>query len=279
MKRIGFIGAGKVGTALGVYFSRKKYPVSGYYSRTRDHAKSSAEMTGASVYVDLKDIANDSDILFLTVPDAFIGEVAEELVSSGADLTHKWIIHMSGALSSEIFPDLCGAYGFSLHPAMAISDPFKAADDFPSTIFTIEGAPDGAEEFFKEAGLKTLPIETKDKALYHLACAVASNFVVGLFSWSVELLEKTGFSREKAGEIITPLFLANASSVAENGPVAALTGPVERADTDTVKRHLKCLNDLDDETLYRLLSEKLIGIAKEKNPSRDYSELEEMLWH
>lgn len=278
MKRIGFIGAGKVGTALGVYFSRKNYPVSGYLSRTRDHAKTSAELVGASVYEELEDIAKDSDILFLTVPDASIREVSEELASSGADLTHKWIIHTSGALSSEIFPDFHIAYGFCLHPAMAVSDPFKAADDFPSTVFTIEGAPKGAEEFFKEAGLHTLSIGTSDKSLYHLACVVASNFVTGLFSWSVDLLTRTGFTEEEAQKIITPLFLANASSVAKNGPVEALTGPVERADSDTIQRHLKSLNDLGDETLYRLISDKLIKIAKEKNPSRDYSKLEELLW-
>ena len=279
MRRIGFIGAGKAGTALGIYFSRKGYPVSGYLSHTRDHAKTSAETVGASVFERLEDIASESDILFLTVPDASIREVAEELAISCDEMSHKWIIHTSGALSSEIYPDLHGAYGFCLHPAMAISDPFRAADDFPSTVFTIEGAPKEAGDFFSEAGLHTLPIRAGDKTLYHLACAVASNFVTGLFSWSLDLLGRIGFSETEARRIITPLFLANAESTAENGPVAALPGPAERADAVTVRKHLDSLHDLNDETLYRLLTEKLIELARKKNPSVDYNELEEVLWH
>lgn len=279
MKRIGFIGAGKAGTALGLYFSRKGYPVTGYLSRTRDHAKTSAELVGASVYDDPKDIARESDILFLTVPDAKIREVAEELAASCGDLHDRWIVHCSGLLSSSVFPDLKGACGFSLHPAMAISEPVKAAGDFPSSVFTIEGAPDGASDFFKEAGLHVVSIETSKKTLYHLACAVSSNFVTGLYSWALEILESAGISDEDAISIITPLFKANASSVAENGPVNALTGPVERADPDTVKCHLDSLTSDDDKTLYRLLSEKLIFLAKEKNPDRSYIELEDTLWH
>ncbi|MDD6427907.1 MAG: DUF2520 domain-containing protein [Lachnospiraceae bacterium] len=277
--RIGFIGAGKVGTALGIYFHERGYPISGYLSHSRDHAALSARAAGASVFNDYMDIASHSDILFLTVPDASIREVAGELAASADDLTSKWIIHTSGAYSSSVFPDLCGACGFSLHPAMAISDPYKAAGDFSSTIFTIEGAPDGAALFFREAGLNVLPIASKDKAIYHLACAVSSNFVVALFSWATDLLSQAGFGAEDARRILTPIFISNARSVAEKGPVAALTGPVERADKDTVGKHLSCLSDPSDRQLYRLLSEKLIRLAEEKNPSRRYDDLEESLWH
>lgn len=124
-----------------------------------------------------------------------------------------------------------------------------------------------------------IEIETSKKALYHLACAVSSNFVTGLFSWALEILKAAGIKEEDALSIITPLFTANAASVAENGPVDALTGPVERADSDTVRCHLESLVTEHDKALYRLLSEKLIFLAKEKNPDRSYRELEDTLWH
>lgn len=40
--RIGFIGAGKVGTTMARYFASKKYTISGFYSRSFKHATASA---------------------------------------------------------------------------------------------------------------------------------------------------------------------------------------------------------------------------------------------
>ena len=49
--------------------------------------------------------------------------------------------------------------------------------------------------------------------------------------------------------------------------------PAERADVDTVDAHLQTLSG-DDREIYRLLTKKIVALAKQKNPERDYEQLE-----
>ena len=68
--KIGFIGAGKVGFSLGKYFTEKGINLSGYYSREPASSKDAAEFTSSSHYLVVSELIRDSDVIFLTVPDA-----------------------------------------------------------------------------------------------------------------------------------------------------------------------------------------------------------------
>ena len=65
--KIGFIGAGKVGTALGDYFHKKGLILSGYASRSLQSAKEAAQFTNSIFYSTYEALIADSDIIFLTV--------------------------------------------------------------------------------------------------------------------------------------------------------------------------------------------------------------------
>lgn len=56
--------------------------------------------------------------------------------------------------------------------------------------------------------------------------------------------------------------------------MAALTGPVERADLGTVAKHLNVLAADDDKMLYLLLSKQLLCLAGQKHPDRDYRSIQ-----
>ena len=78
--KIGFIGAGKVGTSLGKLFSECGAHITGYYSRSFDHARQAAEFTSSVPYQTLEALVQESDTLFVTTPDGvlqtMIGEIA-----------------------------------------------------------------------------------------------------------------------------------------------------------------------------------------------------------
>ena len=112
---------------------------------------------------------------------------------------------------------------------------------------------------------------------YHCAAAIASNQVVALFTASQQLLLHCGFSAETAQQALTPLFLGNARHIAADGPIAALTGPVERGDAATLQLHLAALETDDDRMLYLLLSEYLLRAAQQKNPERDYTSIQQCI--
>ncbi|MBQ5430983.1 MAG: DUF2520 domain-containing protein [Lachnospiraceae bacterium] len=271
MQRIGFIGAGKVGRALGMYFSGNGRTVSGYYSRSINSAQNAAACIGATYYEDLKDVANASDVLFLTVPDRSIGQVWDQLVclqqKGEVLLNGKVLVHCSGSLSSDIFSNLSetGAFGFSLHPILAVSDPEIAVEQFPTCIFTLEGeASSRKEAFFSELqamGLTVAQISKEKKVRYHGACVMASNLVNGLLAASQQMLMGCGLDESLCEKALTPLFLGNANAAATRGPIQSLTGPIQRGDMVTVQKHIGELSKEKDDAellaIYTALSNYL----------------------
>lgn len=74
---IGFIGAGRVGFTLGRYFVENGLNVSGYYSRTYEHAVSASQFTDSKSYKTIDELIAASSIIFITVNDSQIQTVWE----------------------------------------------------------------------------------------------------------------------------------------------------------------------------------------------------------
>ena len=72
------------------------------------------------------------------------------------------------------------------------------------------------------------------------------------------------------------MFMNNCENVVSKGIVDSLTGPIERADADTIKKHMEVLPKTQLR-IYKDLSERLIQVAIQKNPDRDYSIIEDEL--
>ena len=113
-------------------------------------------------------------------------------------------------------------------------------------------------------GNKVQTIETNDKTRYHAAAVLASNHVVALYSLAAKELQKCGFNEEDANRALAPLLLGNAKNIAQDGPVAALTGPAERGDNKTISKHLATL-DGRVKNVYQLLNEEALELAMQKH--------------
>lgn len=279
---IGFIGAGKVGFTLGKYLGTHGFRVAGYHSRSTDSAEQAAEFTGTRAYPDLGALVSCCDALFLTVPDSSITEVFGQLCAY--PIAGKLICHCSGALSAgDAFPGIeeTGAFGYSVHPLFAVSDPYKACGELADVFFALEGHPAHLEhlrDMLARAGLRVRVIDARNKTLYHCAAATASNLVVGLLGQSLDMMVRCGFSRDDALQALAPLIEGNVQHVLYDGPAAALTGPLERGDSGTIQKHLRALEDMPDtKELYRRLSLSLLPIAQEKHPERSYASIKTCL--
>lgn len=279
--KIGFIGAGKVGFSLGKFFTERQVHVTGYYSRHKESAQEAAHFTGTSCYDELSELITDTDAIFLTVPDGVISQVFGELMKY--DITDKMICHCSGALSArDAFPGIesTGATGYSIHPLFPVSSKLNSYREMSDAFFCLEGDAKGIgiwQILLEYCGVKTKVIGEKDKVKYHCGCAVASNLVCALIYESISLLSDCGFTKEEALEALSPLITSNTEHIVSDGPVRALTGPVERGDIATIEKHLKCFSDSTELELYRNASKVLIDAAREKNPMRDYGQLEHVL--
>lgn len=290
---IGFIGAGKVGCTIGKHLTEHGYQVQGYYSRSETSASYAAEFTNSQCYLELCDLIKDSDTLFLTVPDGAIADVWDHMQQLPADVSGKTVCHMSGSLSSDIFlrvrPDISG---YSIHPLFAISDKAASYKEISKCVFTIEGTDGPKKEaltkLFAFCGNAVESVTAEQKALYHAAAVVSSNFVVGLSYLGSEMLKQCGFSEENASKALLPLLLGSVDNIARQGSINALTGPVERNDVGTIEKHLAAFDQgklLDESQMnwdalidtYKDLTKWLIEIGKKRPGEEDYSELSKIV--
>ncbi len=277
--KIGFIGAGKVGFTLGKYMAERNVYVSGYYSKNTQSAKEASEFTRSRYYKDLAHIVNDSDVLFLTVPDGQILPVWEQLRE--CKLKGKIICHCSGAMSSAVFSEIdqMQAFGYSIHPLFAVSSKLTSYRDISKAYFTIEGHEEKLsimKAMIEAMGNPVAVIDADKKSVYHAAAALISNHVTALVSVAQGLLTACGFEETFSDQALMPLFVAQSENIEKSGVKAALTGPVERNDVQTVEKHLDVLHG-DCREVYRLLSKELVNISREKHPERDYTPLESLL--
>ncbi len=284
--KIGIIGAGKVGFSLGKYLQINQIDnveLVGYTSKNLSSAQMAAEFTQTKVYTNVEHILKDSDTLFLTVPDGEISQIWDYM--RNLDIKNKNICHCSGSRSSTAFFDAQnrGAYVYSIHPLCAINDKYTAYTKLKNTIFTIEGSKEHLTDLmaiFKACGNKIIPIMTEKKALYHASAVMVSNLVIALLAESIDMLVKCGIEKNMAKDILMPLLQGNVQNLVECSLENALTGPIERNDIDTVKKHLASFtkeNLLDEKNIYALLSQRLISIAQDKHAKIDYTKMKEVL--
>ncbi len=276
--KFGFIGAGKVGFSLGKYLAINNQHVAGYYSEFYEDAVKAAEFTQTKHYSDLNELVKESDVLFLTVTDSQIENVWKQLKL--CQIKNKIVCHCSGALSSEVFSGIAEhkCFGYSIHPLFAVNGKYESYKELSSSYFTIEGSSEKLDvmcKVFTDIGNNVCVIKKEDKVKYHAAAAMASNLVVGLLNASENLLKECGFDNKSAQEALSSIIRGNVEHIINEGTIQALTGPIERNDVTTVKKHLLAL-DGNNKEIYKAVSKELVEIAKKKN-NNDYKEMMELL--
>ena len=95
---------------------------------------------------------------------------------------------------------------------------------------------------------------------------MAGNAVVAAIDAAVVLLGAAGVDRNAALQAIRPLCLTSAQNALEIGPEAALTGPVQRGDAETIRVHTAALADSPAYVadLYRASGHALLEIARRR---------------
>ena len=82
-------------------------------------------------------------------------------------------------------------------------------------------------------GTHAVEIADDDRAAYHAAASIASNFLITLEDAAETLLRTAGADRS----VLVPLVRATVENWAALGARGALTGPIVRGDEDTVALH------------------------------------------
>lgn len=270
--RIGFIGAGRVGGALAISLHEAGYPVAAVASRSPESAAVLASFIPGCRPASPQEVVGLSDIVFITTPDTAIRHVCDSL-SWRADVA---AVHTSGAESSLILEKAAreGALTGSLHPLQTFADGAQARANLPASVFAVE-----AKGWLKQAllemvgALKGTAIELRpeEKALYHAAAVLISNYTVTLSKLATDLWLLFGWERPAALRALLPLLKGAVNNIEALGLPVALTGPIARGDVETVERHIVALRQAAPEMLpvYCGLALQTIPIALAKGSLSD----------
>jgi predicted short-subunit dehydrogenase-like oxidoreductase (DUF2520 family) len=283
MVKLGFIGAGTVGTALAIKLSGRGYPIVAVSSRSLASARNLAKaIDGCSPASNNQDVADAAELVFITTPDDAIAPVASQV---------KWhqgqsAVHCSGANSAEILGPAkrLEAHVGVLHPLQTFASPEQAIETMPGSTFSLE-AKEPLLKILKGmiAALECNWIELKaeDKVIYHASSVIAANYLVALVNSGADLWQTFGIPREQAAKALLPLIKGVINGIETVGIPGCLTGPISRGDVGTIKKHLEALEKVAPSLLatYKELGVKTIPIAlaKGKINQKQAEELEALL--
>ena len=244
--RVAVIGAGRVGSALAVALAPKGYPVVGVASRTRASAARLASLVGAPLCASPAAAVKEADVVFITTPDRAIARVAAEIARHNGFRAGQIVAHTSGALRAGILAPAreTGAVVASMHPLQSFAGVDQAVRNLPGSYFFLEGDADAVRSLANivhDLGGRYITLEPHNKALYHAAACIASNYLVSLLHMAVELLACCGVPRREAPSLLRPLIEGTLNNIQDVGLPAALTGPVARGDVATIREHLEAL--------------------------------------
>ncbi len=206
---------------------------------------------------DLSTAASGVPVLMICVPDR-----AVESVAAAVEPGEAVVVHVSGSLGLDGLSghDRTG----SVHPLMTMPDAELGAKRLlDNCYFAVAGDP-MATTIAEALSGRPFIVDDENRDLYHAAAAVASNHLVALAGQVERLAEAAGIPPEA----YWPLMTASMTNVADVGPAAALTGPVARADWDTVRRHRAALEAIsaDEASTYLALVAEAARLAGNEPP-------------
>ena len=243
--KIGFIGAGRAGSALADGLTRAGYTVAAVYSRSADSAALMAQRCAprADAAPSAQAVADACDVVFVTTPDDAIGAVAAS-VRWGAE--HR-AVHCSGGLPSSVLAPVRGAGGAAgaFHPLQTFASPTPERSgasllDGVTVAIEAEGGLRAELEAMAEAmGCRPIVVSAEDKALYHVGGVLACNYVAALFDQAAGLWERIGIDRNDGERGLMTLLRSTVDNIDRLGAGGSLTGPIARGDAGVVQRHLE----------------------------------------
>jgi hypothetical protein len=187
-------------------------------------------------------------------------------------------LHTSGVHGPDVLDPLreAGLAVASWHPLTSLAAP--SGEAFRGVAFGVDGddpAVERARGLAGRLGGRILRLEPGAHARYHAAAVFASNHVAACLAVAADELAAATAGRGGLDEL-APLARAALENALERGFPEGLTGPVERGDVGTVRRHLETLPP-DRRRLYRQLARELLAVVQDRLPAGRSRELRTML--
>ncbi len=267
-ERLLIIGAGKVARGLAASFRVAHVSVLGVHARTpRDGATSSGPVVNA-----LGHGLNDANVIIVAVSDIAIDSVCAELVQLLRLHPHQVaqgavVLNTSGVISPSAYTDLralgiaCGTF----HPLVPFPTAERGAAALRDGWIGIDGdatACATSRRLAAALGARTINIPAGNKAAYHTAAVMASNFPIVLAALATRLLSRAGVDERASAQVVEHLMRAAVANLAHGSALEVLTGPAVRGDAETMAMHRGAIaTDPDAAAVYDALSRATLSLT------------------
>lgn len=269
---VGVVSAGRVGSVLGAALARAGHHVVAASGVSRASLKRAAELLPDTPLLPPDEVCTRADLVLLAVPDDVLPGLVRGLAAAGCFRPGQIVVHTAGSQGTGVLDPAAehGVLPLALHPAMTftgrpedverlasccvgVTAPGEPGEDDPAADPRDAVGWSVAEALVLEMSAEPVRVPEAVRPLYHAALAHGANHLMTLVGDCVELLETAGV--RPAGQVIAPLLSAALDNALRHGD-RALTGPVTRGDTGTVRTHLDRITDADPElaTAYRVLA-------------------------
>ncbi|MGE5134987.1 MAG: Rossmann-like and DUF2520 domain-containing protein [Gemmatimonadota bacterium] len=254
--RVGIIGAGRVGTVLGAALARAGHQVVAASAVSETSVERAARLLPGAAIRQPEAVLADADLVLLTVPDDALPGLVAGLAATSAPMEGRLLAHASGRHGVAVLDPATerGALPLAIHPVMTFTGRPDDVDRLAGISFGVT-APGQlrqvAEALVIEMGGEPVFIEEASRSLYHAALASGANHLITLVVQAAELLGVAGVP--DPARMLSPLLFAALDNALRLGD-AGLTGPVARADADTVAGHIEALREVSPEALRAYLA-------------------------
>jgi predicted short-subunit dehydrogenase-like oxidoreductase (DUF2520 family) len=276
-KTVAIIGAGRVGSSVGLLLARAGYDIGFVLTRSIASASIAAGFIGAGEpTTSVAAAVAGADIVLITTPDRTIKEVCNAAAQSGRLRPGTVVVHMSGAHSLDLLDTAkeSGAFRAVIHPLQSVASKQQGLQNLPGSSFRIESDPEAestAKDLVAAIGGKELKLpkwrsDRHSAALYHAGAVAVSNYFVAVVSFGLSYFEALGADRREALNAVLPLIKGTLSNIETLGVPKALTGPIDRGDIETIRGHMDAMRQRTPDLLplYRELALRTIAVARDK---------------
>jgi len=303
---IGLVGCGRVGTATALGLKQAGHRIvwvkdidpkaerkAEHLLLRRQRARSKEQRAKTPLAV---------DVILIATPDSQIAAASREIADSLSP--SQTVVHFSGALTSQTIQNpkskIQNPGVLALHPVMTFpkcgirvsttksprhqgarkeridGNRWESVDGVTTecgipkgTYFSLEGNRKGLDvgkRLVRDLGGRAFVVRAEDKPLFHAACVFVSNFLDALVDAGIELCKEVGIERAMAYRVLEPLIQQTLKNIAKQDTAQALSGPIERGDVDTVRKHLAAITRRRPELvqLYEALAGQTLALAARK---------------
>ncbi len=246
---ITLVGPGNLGRVLALALRTAGYRIDEVVSRDAPESRKRGRALARQVRARAATYAEAqlaSDIVWLCVSDDAIAFTASALVRS-ADWKGKIALHSSGARSSRELEPLArrGAAVGSLHPMQTFVRASRAT--LAGVSFAVEGDPAAVRAGRRIAhalGGSAFTIRPEAKVLYHAIGSFCSPMIIATLTTAERIARAAGIPPAAAKRIMHPILRQTVANYLAKGAAAAFSGPINRADINTIRKHLEALREV-----------------------------------